>query len=77
MKRLQILVPDALYLRVQREAQRQEWTVSEVVRRGIEKQLESAVDQEPQIPSLKPLDLGGAKLPEDRWRDAIYEDLTG
>jgi hypothetical protein len=69
MKRLQILVPESLYARILREATKREWTVAEVVRRGIEKQLESEVAVEPRIPKIRSKKMGTPKIPESQWRE--------
>lgn len=69
MKRLQILVPEETYERLRKEAKRREWTVAEVVRRGLEKQLESAVDGPSVVPKITPGNLGVPKVPVSEWRE--------
>jgi hypothetical protein len=69
MKRLQILIPEETYARLKKEAKRREWTVAEVVRRGLERQLESAVDGPPGMPQFTPRSLGPILAPESEWRE--------
>lgn len=69
MKRLQILVPEETYERIRLEAKRREWTVAEVVRRGLEKQLESAVEGAAPAPGILTANLGAPKLPDSEWRE--------
>lgn len=69
MKRLQILVPEETYERLRKEAKRREWTVAEVVRRGLEKQLESAVDVPRQEAAFPTGDLGNFLAPVSEWRE--------
>ncbi len=69
MKRLQILVPEETYERIKREAKRREWTVAELVRRGVEKQLEHGVDAPRIKPKITPVNLGVPKVPDTEWRD--------
>ena len=73
MKRLQVFLPDSLFARLQREAERREATVAELVRRGIERQLESAVDEPRREPRITPLDLGETLLPASEWREIANE----
>lgn len=74
MKRLQILVPETLYEKILKEAKRREMTVAEVVRRGMEKQVEGQVEAEPKPFVITTIDIGEPKVPMERWRDYIYED---
>ncbi len=73
MKRLQVFLPDSLYIRLQREAERKEATVADLVRRGIERQLESAIDEPRREPTITPLKLGKPLVPESEWREIANE----
>jgi hypothetical protein len=69
MKRLQLLVPDDVYQRLTREAQRREPTISDLARLSIDRQLESSVDGFCDGPPLT-VDMGEVLLPPDRWWEA-------
>lgn len=69
MKRVQVLFSEDVYSRIKAEAKRREWTVAEVVRRGVEKQLESAVDAPRVKPKITPGNLGVPRVPVSEWRD--------
>jgi len=73
MKRLQILVSDETYARLKKEAKRREWTVAEVVRRGVEKQLEYAVDAPRAKPTFTPVDMGEILIPASEMREAAND----
>lgn len=73
MKRLQIMVPDATYEGLQKEAKRRQATVADLVRRGIDRQLESAVNEPFRPPRIIVHDLGLPKLPPEEWREAANE----
>ena len=73
MKRLQVMVPDEMYDSLQKEAKRREWTVADLVRRGIERQLASAVDVPWRKPTITPVDMGQFLMPMEDWRLAANE----
>jgi hypothetical protein len=69
MKRLQVMLPDAVYAALKREALRRQLTVAEVVRRGIDHQLASSVQVPFRAPALTPVDLGTRLIPFEDWRE--------
>jgi hypothetical protein len=73
MKRLQVLIPDETFARLQKEAKRREWTVADLVRRGIDRQLDSAVDTPPWSPIPPQIDLGEILVPLSEWREIANE----
>jgi hypothetical protein len=77
MKRLQVLVPDNIYESLQKEAARRQLTVADFVRRGIDRQLDSAIDIPYREPTLTPRDLGAPSLSTDSWREAANDRLSG
>ena len=73
MRRLQILVPDATFARLQTEAKRREASITDIVRRGIERELERAVDAPFVEPRLRTFKLGAPLVPENEWREMANE----
>ncbi len=78
MVRTQIQLPDALHERLKRLAERQEWSLAEVVRRAAEAYLDTfpaePIDAaEWSLPA--PRDLGEFAAPVDRWRE-LANDRT-
>ncbi len=72
MTRTQILLPDALYAQAKRLAEREEMSLAELVRRGLEHMLrvyraDETPDAEWQLP--EPLPLGEFLLPVEDWRE--------
>ena len=73
MKRLQVMVPDEVYDSILREAKRKEWTVADLVRRSIERQLATAVDAPRREPTITTVRLGVPKIPVSEWREAAND----
>jgi hypothetical protein len=72
MTRTQILLPDALYAQAKRIAERQEMSLAELVRRGLEHmvRLHAAADGPSTGWSLPdPVALGEFLAPVDDWRE--------
>ena len=72
MTRTQIQLPDALYARAKRLADREEMSLAELVRRGLEHMLrvyraDEAPDAEWPLP--EPLPLGQFLTPVEDWRE--------
>ena len=76
MKRTQIQIPDPLYDEVKRVADLQEWSVTEVLRRGAEHMIRcypphKTRDAEWRPPS--PRAMGAFRAPAERWRELANE----
>ena len=69
MKRLQAMVPDKVYEALTKEAARRQTTVADLVRRSIDRQLESAVNVPFRKPTITPSNLGQPMIPVERWRE--------
>lgn len=72
MVRTQIQLPDALYAQAKRLAEREEMSLAELVRRGLEHMLrvyraDVTPDAEWHLP--EPLPLGGFLAPVEDWRE--------
>ena len=72
MVRTQIQLPDALYSQAKRLAERQELSLAELVRRGLEHMLrdyraDETPDAEWRVP--EPLGLGEFLSPVEQWRE--------
>jgi hypothetical protein len=72
MTRTQIQLPDALYARAKRVAERQEMSLAELVRRGLEHMVrlyraDAAPVAEWHLP--EPLELGPFLAPVEDWRE--------
>lgn len=76
MKRTQIQVPDPLYKEMKRLADLQDWSISEVFRRGAEELLRRYPDLKRKVKWTlpEPKDLGHPKIEEGRWRDVLAAD---
>jgi hypothetical protein len=77
MKRTQVQRPDPLYRQVKRLAEAQDWSITEVLRRGAE----YMVRVHPLPPSAsagwrppEPLHLGAFRAPVETWRDLTGAD---
>lgn len=68
MKRVQILLPDAMFAELKRRATAREQTVTEVIRRGVERELE-AMGEDLREPVLHVYDLGVPPVPVADWRE--------
>jgi hypothetical protein len=68
MKRIQVAVTDETYARLREEAKRRARPMADLVRRGIDRQLESAVEAPRGEPTITPLHLGEILIPESEWR---------
>ena len=73
MKRLQVLLPDDVYESLRKEVARRQTTVADFVRRGIDRQLQSAVDAPFKKPTLTPVNLGEPMIPVERLREVANE----
>jgi hypothetical protein len=76
MKRTQVQLPDGLYDSVRRVAESQEWSITEVLRRGAEYMVRcypSAADAPPLWRLPKARALGAFRAPVDRWRELAAE----
>lgn len=76
MKRTQIQMPDLLFAEVQRVAELQEWSVTEVLRRGAEYMIrryppEKSPDIDWSLPEAR--ELGGFLAPVEDWRELATE----
>lgn len=76
MKRTQIQIPDPLYAEIQRVAELQQWSVTEVLRRGAEYMAscyppEKSRDSKWELPG--PFDLGAFRAPVEDWREVAQE----
>jgi len=72
MVRTQIQLPDSLYAQAKRLAERQEMSLAELVRRGLEHMIRVhrvADDAPPQWRLPDPLDLGDFLAPVADWRE--------
>jgi hypothetical protein len=72
MVRTQIQLPDALYAQAKRIAERQEMSLAEVVRRGLEHMVRLYRADEPPVPGWslpEPLELGEFLAPVEDWRE--------
>ena len=73
MTRTQIQLPDALYAQAKRIAERQEVSLAEVVRRGLEHMVRLYRADEAPVPDWRlpePLELGEFLAPVEDWREA-------
>jgi hypothetical protein len=72
MVRTQIQLPDVLYAQAKRIAERQEMSLAEVVRRGLEHMVRLYRADEPPGPGWSlpdPLELGEFLAPVEDWRE--------
>ena len=72
MVRTQIQLPDTLYAQAKRIAERQEMSLAEVVRRGLEHMVRLYRADEPLVPGWslpEPLELGEFLAPVEDWRE--------
>ena len=72
MTRTQIQLPDALYARAKRLAERQEMSLAELVRRGLEHMLRvyrAGDDAAPEWRPPEPVALGDFLAPVSDWRE--------
>jgi len=68
MKHIHIMVTDETYDRLRKEAKRREQPMADLVRRGIDSQLESADEIPRAEPTITTLHLGEILIPESEWR---------
>lgn len=72
MTRTQIQLPDALYAQAKRIAERQEMSLAELVRRGLEHMVRLYRADEGPVPGWslpEPLELGEFLAPVEDWRE--------
>jgi len=72
MTRTQIQLPDALYAQAKRIAERQEMSLAELVRRGLEHMVRLYGADEGPVPGWslpEPLELGEFLAPVEDWRE--------
>ncbi len=77
MKRLQVTLSDEVYASLKREAELQHVTVSEFVRRGIDRQIDSCLREPNRTPARTPVDLGTPLIPIENWREAANHTRGG
>ncbi len=80
MKRTQIQLPELHYEEAKRIADLNEWSISEVLRRGLEKIVKSypnfkSKDDHWKVPTQS--GLGEFLVSHDKWRDILAEDEEG
>jgi hypothetical protein len=76
MKRTQVQLPDPLYAEVKRVARSQEWSITEVLRRGAEHMVRCyPADKErpDRWEPPQPRHLGQFRAPPERWRELANE----
>lgn len=76
MIRTQVQIPDELYRRAKRVAKQNEWSLAEVVRRGLEyitavRPLREAAGRPWKLPPGR--DCGPFRLPEAEWTAACHD----
>jgi hypothetical protein len=72
MTRTQIQLPDALYAQAKRIAERQEMSLAELVRRGLEHMVRVYRADDVPVPEWRlpePVDLGEFLAPVEDWRE--------
>lgn len=62
------MLPDDVYKSLKDEADRRQATIAEIVRRGIDRLLLSAVPGKYASPTITPVDLGVPTIPVEDWR---------
>ncbi|MCC7102397.1 MAG: ribbon-helix-helix protein, CopG family [Fimbriimonadaceae bacterium] len=67
MKRMQILLPDALYAKLKRKAQEQEQSMTELIRNFAERELEAMEGS--RMPNLPTRRMGVPKVSDAELRD--------
>jgi len=67
------MLSDDVFKALKSEAERRHVTVADIVRRGIDRQLESAVPGTFRKPTITPCDLGEPKIPVELWREVANE----
>lgn len=80
MTRTQIQLPDALYAQAKRIAERQEMSLAELVRRGLEHMVRLYRADDAPVPDWRlpePLELGGFLEPVEDWRELANAAGTG
>jgi hypothetical protein len=76
MVKTQIQLPDELYRELKALAERKEWSLAEVLRRGAEYMLgvyPRILNAKPVWQPPEPLNLGGFKAPYTDWRELANE----
>lgn len=75
MKRLQIELPDEVFDRLKSTAKATERTMSDIVRRGIEKVIEDSPSN-PQEPVIPTISMGVPMRPVAEWRQLAHDDAA-
>ena len=80
MKRTQIQLPETLYKEAKRVARLNEWSIAEIIRRGLEKIITSypeykTKDEDWKVPTQS--DLGEFLVDHQKWRELVTEDEEG
>jgi hypothetical protein len=76
MKRTQIQLPGPLYEDVKRVAEMQDWSITEVIRRGAEYMVRCYAPDTKQATGWRPpapRRLGQFNAPVDKWRELAWE----
>lgn len=76
MRRTQIQLPDPLYVEIRRIAREQDWSVTEVLRRGAEHMIRCyppGKERKGAWQPPAPRHLGAFRMPVEDWREAANQ----